>query len=129
MDDATSCTELEPIKKKSDAFGIIKKNFAQCEAKHGVNINAFHSDNGGEFTTHAFKECLACCGCKHAVSAAYSQEQNAVPERFNGTSVGRAKAMLYGAQHSLLLWPEAARTAFHNVNRILTRYQMNTPYE
>ena len=73
-DDATSWKELEPIKKNSDAFGSIKKNFAQCEAMHGVKINAFRFDNGGEFTSHAFKQCLASCGFKHGVSAAYSQE-------------------------------------------------------
>jgi len=69
-DDATSWTELEPIKKKSDAFGRIKKYFAQCEARHGVNIKAFCSDNGGEYTSHAFEEFLASSGCKHEVSAA-----------------------------------------------------------
>jgi hypothetical protein len=33
-DDATSWTELEYIKKKSDAFGSIKKYFARCEGMH-----------------------------------------------------------------------------------------------
>jgi transposase InsO family protein len=60
---------------------------------HGVKIKAFHSDNGGEFTSHAFKEFLVSSGCKHEVSAAYSQEQNGVTQMVNRTIVGRAKAM------------------------------------
>jgi hypothetical protein len=128
-DDATSWTELEPIKKKSDAFGSIKKYFARCEAMHGVKIKAFRSDNGGEFTSHAFEEFLASSGCKHEVSAAYSQEQNGVAERVNRTIVGRAKAMLYGAQLPHFLWAEAARTAVYCVNRTPTRSQTKTPYE
>jgi len=128
-DDATSWTELEPIKKKSDAFGSIKKYFARCEAMHGVKIKAFRSDNGGEFTSHAFQEFLASSGCKHEVLAAYSQEQNGVAERVNRTIVGRAKAMLYGAQLPPFLWAEAARTAEYIMNRTPTRSQTKTPYE
>jgi len=128
-DDATSWMELEPIKKKSDAFGSIKKYFAQCEAMHGVKIKAFHSDNGAEFTSHAFEEFLAASGCKHEVSGADSQEQNGVAERVNRMIVGRAKAMLYGAQLPLFLWAEAARTAGYNMNQTPTRSQTKTPYE
>ena len=84
---------LEPIKKKSDAFGSIKKYVARCEAMHGVKIKAFRSDNSGEFTSHAFEEFLASSGSKHELSAAYSQGQNGVAERVNRTIVGRAKAM------------------------------------
>ena len=97
MDDGTSSTELEPIKKKSDAFGSINNYFTRCKAMHGVKIKTFRRDNGGEYTLHALEEFLASSGCKHEVSAAYSEEQNGVAERVNRTIVGRAKAMLYGA--------------------------------
>jgi len=126
-DDATSWTELEPIKKKCDAFGSTKKYFAQCEAMHGVKIKAFRSDNGGEYTSHAFEEFLASSGCKHEVSAADSQEQNGVAERVNRTNVERAKAMLYGAQLALFLGAEAARTADYIMNRTPTRSQTKSP--
>jgi hypothetical protein len=96
---------------------------------HGVRIKAFRSDNGGEFTSNAFEEFLASSGCKHEVSAAYSQEQNGVAERVNRTIVGRAMAMLYGAQLPLCLWAEAARTAVYIMNRTPTRSQTKTPYE
>jgi len=96
---------------------------------HGVKIKAFRSDNGGEFTSHAFEEFLASSGCKHELSAAYSQEQNGVAERVNRTIVGRAKATLYGAQLPLFLWAEAARTAVYIMNRTPTRSQTKTPYE
>ena len=125
----TSWTELEPIKKKSNAFGSVKKYFARCQAMHGVKIKALHSDTGGEYTSHAFKEFLAFSGCKHEVSAANSQEQNGVAEKVNRTIVGRAKAMLYGAQLSRFLWAEAARTAVYTMNRTPTRSQTKTPYE
>ena len=128
-DDATSWTELEPIKKKSDALGSIKKYFAQYEAMHGVKIKAYRSDNGGEFTSHAFDEFLATSVFKHEVSAVYSQEQNGVAERVNRTIVGRAKAMLYGALLPLFLWAEAARTAVYIMNRTSTRSQTKSPYE
>ena len=87
-DDATSWTELKPIKKKSDAFDCIRKYFARCEAMHGLNIKAFRTDSGGEFTFHAFEEFLASSGCQNEVSAAYSQEQNGVAERVNKMIIG-----------------------------------------
>jgi hypothetical protein len=96
---------------------------------HGVKIKAFRSDNGGEFTSHAFEEFLASSGCKHAVSAAYSQEQNGVAERVNRAIVGRAKAMLYGAQLPLFLWAEAAKTAVYIMNRTPNRSQTKTTFE
>ena len=107
---------MEPIKKKFDAFASSKKYFARCEAMHVVKIEAFRSDNGGEYTFHAFEEFLASLGCKHEVSAAYSQEQNGVAERVNRTIVGRAKALLYGVQLSLFLRAEAVRTAVYIMN-------------
>jgi len=128
-DDATSWTELEPIKKISHPFGSIKNCFARWEVMHGVKLKAFRSDNGGEYTSHAFEEILASSGCKHEVSAAYSQEQNGVAERVNRTIVGRAKAMLYGDQLPLFLWAEAARTTVYIMNRTPTRSQTKTPYE
>jgi len=79
-------------------------------------IKAFRSDNGVEFTSHAFDEFLASSGCNYEISAAYSQELNGVAERVIGTIVGRAKAMLYGAQLPFFLWAEAARTAVYIMN-------------
>jgi hypothetical protein len=128
-DNATSWTELEPIKRRSDAFGSIKKYFAKCEAMHGVKIKAFRSNNGGEYTSHAFKEFRASSGCKHEVAAAYSPDQNRVAESVIRTIVGRAKAMLYGAQLVLFLWAEAARTAVYIMYQTPTRSQTKTPYE
>jgi hypothetical protein len=128
-DDATSWTELEPIKKTSDAFGSVKMYVAQCEAIHGVKIKAFRSDNIREYTSHALEEFLVSSGCKHEVSAAYSHEENGVVEQVNRTIVGRAKAMLSGAQLPLFLWAEAVRTAVYIVNRTPTRSQTKTPYE
>jgi len=127
-DDAISSTELEPIKKKSDAFAGIKKYFARCDAMHGVKIKEFHYDHSGEFTSHAFEEFVAASGCKHEVSAASSQELNGVAERVNWTIFGRAKAMLYGAQLHLFLWAEAARTAVYIMNQTPTRSHTKTPY-
>jgi hypothetical protein len=128
-DDATSWMELEPIKKAFDAFGSIKKYFARCDTMHGVKIKAFRSDNGGEYTFRAFEEFLASFGCRHEVSAAYTQEQNGVAERVIRTIVGRAKAMLYGAQLPLILMAEAVRTAVYIINRSPARSQTTTPYE
>jgi hypothetical protein len=42
--------------------------------------------------------------------------------------VGRAKAMLYGAQLPLFLWAEAAKTAVYIMNRTPTRSQTKTLY-
>jgi len=70
---------------------------------HGVKIKAFRTDKGGEFPSHAIDQFLVSSGFTPEVSAAYSQEQNGVTERVNRTIVGRAKAMLYGAQLLLFL--------------------------
>ena len=128
-DDASSCTELEPIKKKSDSFSSIKKIFTQCEAVHGVKFTAVHSDNCEEYPSHPFQQFLASTGCKHEVSAAYAQEQNSVAERFNRMIVGQAKALLYGAQPPPFLWAEAAKPVVYITNRNPTRSQTKIPYD
>jgi hypothetical protein len=79
--------EFEPIMKKTDALGGVKKYFAHCVAINGVKIKAFGSNSGGEFTFRTFEEFLASSGCKHEVSAAYCQEQNGVEQRVNRTIV------------------------------------------
>jgi hypothetical protein len=74
-DDATSWTELKLIKKNSVAFASIRKYFARCETMHGVKIKAFRTDNGGDFTSHAFEKFLGSSGCKNKVSATHPRSR------------------------------------------------------
>jgi hypothetical protein len=103
--------------------------YVHSEAMHGVKIKAIRLDNGGEFTSHAFKECLASSEYKSELSAGYSQEHNRVAESINRTIDVRAKAMLYGAHLSHILWAEVARTAVYIMNRTATRSQTKTSGE
>jgi len=128
-EDTTSWTELEPVKHTSDAMGSDKKYSIQCDAIHAVKIEAFRSDNRGEFTSHALEEFLASSECMRDDSAAHSHERNRVAEWVNRTIVGQAKAMRYRAQLQLFLWAEAARTADYITIRDPTRSQTTTHYE
>jgi transposase InsO family protein len=78
------------MKTKDEVFSRFQEFKALVENQTGRKIKTLRYDNGGKYTSKAFKDFCAGVGIK-----TYNPQQNRVAERKNGAIVGVAKAMLY----------------------------------
>jgi gag-polypeptide of LTR copia-type/Pol polyprotein, beta-barrel domain/Integrase core domain/Domain of unknown function (DUF4219)/GAG-pre-integrase domain/Zinc knuckle len=97
------------------------KNFASfksfIETQTGNKVKRFRSDNGGEYTSKAFKEYCATLGIIMETTAPYSPAQNGIAERLNRTLLEHARAMIFAKGLPKVLWPEAVAYACYIKNR------------
>jgi transposase InsO family protein len=75
------------------------------------------SDNGGKYTSKAFKDFCAGAGIKRESTITYDPRQNGVAENKNRAIVGAAKAMLYDQDLPSLLWAEVCNIDVYIQNR------------
>jgi hypothetical protein len=80
-------------------------------------IKTLKSNNGGEYTSKAFKDFCAGVGIKRELIVLYNPQQNGVAERKNMAIVGVAKEMLYDQDLPKFLWEEACNTAVYIQNK------------
>src|SRR3954463_8931624 len=83
------------MKSKDETFEKFKDFKALVEKQTEKKIKILRSDNGGEYTSHAFSRYLKEHGIQHQKSAPYVPEQNSVAERANRTIVERVRCMLH----------------------------------
>jgi transposase InsO family protein len=84
---------------------------ALVENQTRKRIKVLISNNGGEYTSHAFKRFCAGDGIKRELIVSYTPQQNEVSERKNKAIVGTAKAMLHDQDLPKFLWVESCNTA------------------
>lgn len=111
VDDCSRKTWVYLLHEKSEVLQRFIDFKAQVENESGERIKALRSDNGGEFTSHAFKDFLRIHGIKQQTSAPRTPEQNGVAERNNRTIMETARCMLHGASMDVEFWAEAVVTA------------------
>ena len=63
------------LKNKSDAFGVIKRFKTSIEKRMGKEIVTFHTDRGGEFTSHEFNRFCDQEGIACMLTAPYAPQQ------------------------------------------------------
>ena len=96
----------------------------------GKRVITLRSDNGGEYTSHRFKEHLKACGVRHEFSIPRTPEQNGVAEHLNRTLVEATRSMLLDANLPQQYWAEAVNTAAYLRNRSSTSTVKGmTPYQ
>src|SRR4051812_20219851 len=76
IDDKTRKTFAYLIKSKDETFEKFKHFKALVEKQTERKIKTLRSDNGGEYTSHAFSRYLKEHGIQHQKSAPYVPEQN-----------------------------------------------------
>ena len=79
------------------------------------------SDNGGEYTSHAFKYHLAHHGILHQTSCPYTPQQNGVAERKNWHLMEVARSLMFQANVPKRFWSDAVATACYLINRTPTK--------
>ncbi|KAG7556865.1 Reverse transcriptase RNA-dependent DNA polymerase [Arabidopsis suecica] len=106
-------------------------NFQNYVTNHyNAKIKIFRSDNGGEYTSHAFKQHLAKHGIIHQTSCPYTPQQNGVAERKNRHLMEVARSMMFHTNVPKRFWSDAVVLACYLINRIPTKIlQDSSPFE
>ena len=102
------------LRGKDDAVNVLTEFLAEIRATLGViTVRIVRSDNGGEFTSDAFKLALKSELIWHELTQPYSPEQNGIAERMNGKILSMTRCLLRSANAPKFLWAEAAQYAMH----------------
>lgn len=134
IDDYTCYTTIYILKRKSEALQAFKNREAHVERQHhqkGYKIMKLQTDNGGEYTSNAFKTHLQSLVVEHQPTMSYTPQQNGVSECANRTIAGRVRSMMSDAGLPSVYWALAATTAVHIKNCTPTKALVGntTPYE
>jgi hypothetical protein len=98
---------VEALARKSDIFGAFQPFKAAAENESGKHIQRLRSDNGGEYTSHEFRDFLAEYGIHHEMPPLYSPQANGVAEQINRTIGEGLISLPNQAQAPKALWAEA----------------------
>lgn len=118
------------LRHKSETLSEMKKFKTYIENQTERKIKCLVNDNGGEYTSLAFKQFLEENGIKMMLTSPYTPQQNPVAEIGNRTTVEKACALLKTAGLPSEFWGEAVATAVYleNITPIASR-SFKSPYE
>ena len=125
-DDYSGVVFLYFLKSKSDTV-IATEKFLADSAPHG-KVKSMKSDNGTEFTSHAFRSLLRQNQIRHITSAPYSPHQNGTAERYWRTLFEMGRCLLLQSKLKKELWPYAVMAAAYIRNRCYSERLGQTPY-
>jgi hypothetical protein len=134
-DEATSFLWSYPIERKSDAHETYVQWQAQVERETGKKVKILQTDNGGEYTSNAFKTYLRTLGIRAETTIPHTPQQNGKAERGNRTTEEKITCLLQDANgidesERGRYWAEALNTATYLINRLPTSTNDDkTPYE
>ncbi|GJX22080.1 zinc finger, CCHC-type containing protein [Tanacetum coccineum] len=118
------------LKHKSDAFGVYQRFKNVFEKRTGKEIITFHTDKGGEFTSHDFNRFCDQEGILRMLTAPYAPQQNGIVERRNRTLLEMTRCMMKAKGVPNYFWGEAVRHATYIINRTPMQALVGvTPYE
>ncbi|WZZ44848.1 hypothetical protein YC2023_041107 [Brassica napus] len=106
-------------------------NFQAYVTNHyNATVKVLRSDNGGEYTSNAFKSHLAKHGIVQQTSCPDTPQQNGVAERKNRHLMEVARSMMFHANVPKRFWGDAVQTACYLINKIPTKNLKNlSPFE
>ncbi|WZZ73743.1 hypothetical protein YC2023_085113 [Brassica napus] len=121
IDEKSKYTWVTLIQSKDmvlDAF----KNFQTHICNHfNAKLKILRSDNGGEYTSQAFKQYLSQHGITHQKSCPYTPQQNGVAERKNIHLMEVARSMMLHTNVPKRFWSDAVMSATYLINRTPTK--------
>lgn len=129
-DSFTSYKFVYLLQHKSQTLSHFMKFKTFIKNQTSKKIKAFVNDNGGEYTSKAFKDFIAKHGIRMHLTAPYTPQQNPVAERGNRTTVEKARAMLKLSGLPTEFWAEAVSTAVYLENRTpIASRNYKSPYK
>jgi len=130
LDDFSRYGWVHFLSNKHDTYTIFHNWFIEINNIHDKSIKYIRTDNGTEFSNSMFKSFCASHGIIHQFTIPYNPQQNGRAERFNGTLINSAKALLNDAKLSHHFWEYTVETANYIHNRIPhSGIQNKIPYE
>ncbi|MCO5561952.1 hypothetical protein L7F22_015578 [Adiantum nelumboides] len=87
-------TNVAFLKHKSETHSHFLTYQSLVENQLDHRIRAFRTDNGSEFTAHAFRNHCLAHGIQHQISIPHTPQQNGIVERKNRTLLNVARSML-----------------------------------
>ncbi|WZZ78411.1 hypothetical protein YC2023_098983 [Brassica napus] len=121
IDEKSKYTWLTLIPSKDRVIDAFKNFQAYVTNHYHAKIKILRSDNGGEYTSYAFKSHLDHHGILHQTSCPYTPQQNGVAERKNRHLMEVARSLMFQANVPKRFWSDAVSTACYLINRIPTR--------
>ena len=98
--------------------------------QYNATVKVLRSDNGGEYTSHAFKNHLMKHGIVHQTSCPYTPQQNGVAERKNRHLMEVARSMMFHSNVPKRFWSDAVVSACYLINRTPTKVLRDlSPFE
>jgi transposase InsO family protein len=130
VDDRSRYTWVYFIRRKSDVFEYFKEFITITEKQTGKCIKVLRSDEGGEYTSGAFKSYCKFHGIQQQFTVPHTPQQNRVVDRRNRTLVECARGMLQGKNISNGFWAEVVNIVVYLKNRSPTKkLDFQTPSE
>lgn len=130
IDDYTHLTNTYLMKKKSEVLNKFKQYCDMAESHFGLKVSRLRCDNGGEYTSTAFKKFCCDKGIIIEYTVPYNPQMNGVSERMNRTICDKMRALLYESKLPEEFWGDAVLTATYLTNRSATvSLKSETPYE
>ena len=121
IDEKSKYTWVTLIQSKDRVLEAFK-NFQSHVANHfSAKLKILRSDNGGEYTSQAFKQYLAQHGIIHQTSCPYTPQQNGVAERKNRHLMEVARSMMFHMNVPKRFWSDAVMSACYLINRTPTK--------
>ncbi|WZZ44936.1 hypothetical protein YC2023_041195 [Brassica napus] len=121
IDEKSKYTWLTLIPSKDRVIDAFKNFQAYVTNHYHAKIKILRSDNGGEYTSYAFKSHLDHHGILHQTSCPYTPQQNGVAERKNRHLMEVARSLMFQANVPKRFWSDAVSTAYYLINRMPTR--------
>ena len=83
IDDCTQKVWAYSIRSKDEALEPFTRWTGETENLSGYRVKTLQSDNGGEYTSQAFKQYLSDKGIRHQKTVPYTPMQKGMVERIN----------------------------------------------
>ncbi|RDY06156.1 hypothetical protein CR513_09902, partial [Mucuna pruriens] len=109
------------IKRKGEAFKMIKRFKAMVEKQCDQSIKILRTDDGGEYTSHDFHSYCDKEGIIQEVTAPYTPQHNGKAIRRNRTLMNMIQCMLKDKNMPKQFWGEVVSTAAYILNRSPTK--------
>jgi len=117
VDDCTRMTWLYLLKHKDEVFSVFKSFHVMVNTQFSAKIQVLHSDNGGEYVNHQFRDYFNLHGILYETSCPQTQQNN-IAERKNRHILETARALLISAHAPSQYLADAVITAVHLLNRL-----------
>ena len=128
QEDATGAIQVHLMKSKGEVSVKYRQFRAQAENPSGRKLKVLRGDNGGEYTSTAFKNELKETGDEWQVRSPYIREQNWKAERQNYTSRTMVRSIMAAQLLPRVLQGEILKTSVYLKNRSLGPYP-ETPFK